>query len=364
MWGGIPTPHEPCSYCYSPYHHVKDCPTAGQFSNNFSEHMNTQFSRPRNEPYCDSYDPAWSNQSDIPWQAQAPENYAPQFHELYHQAYPQFDDQVAYPPSNFHPPHQQWQSSPYCADFEDNWQPSSQATPSALSGSDFQAQMLKLMGKINQAVESQGQAIAKLEVQMEQMAKQIEEEELQRQSEANLDGHYVVDESTFYNERAITTMKDREVVETHGEERKEEQIEAPQALHRAKGEEVSTEAHISSTLILDTPYEPRAPIACDLPRGQESSLLGILEEQKETIKVENFLVYSPHSILVHDSFPDEKLFENTQRDLPRYAGIRNYLSVGKLYSLWSKRRKDWCFKFKFKGQRTLSASRMWISLAW
>jgi hypothetical protein len=40
--------------------------------------------------------------------------------------------------------------------------------------------MLKLMGKINQAVESQGQAIAKLEVQMEQMAKQIEEEELQR----------------------------------------------------------------------------------------------------------------------------------------------------------------------------------------
>jgi hypothetical protein len=103
---------------------------------------------------------------------------------------------------------------------------------------------------------------------------------------------------------------------------------------------VSTEAPLSSTLILETPYEPRAHIACDLPRGQESSLLGILEEQKETIKVENFLVYSPHPIPVHDSLPDEKLFENTQRDLPRYAGIRNYLSVGKIYSLWSKRRKD------------------------
>jgi hypothetical protein len=127
---------------------------------------------------------------------------------------------------------------------------------------------------------------------------------------------------------------------THGEERNEEQIEAPQALHWVKGEEVSTEAPLSSTLILETPYEPRAHIACDLPRGQESSLLGILEEQKETIKVENFLVYSPHPIPVHDSLPDEKLFENTQRDLPRYAGIRNYLSVGKIYSLWSKRRKD------------------------
>jgi hypothetical protein len=91
-------------------------------------------------------------------------------------------------------------------------------------------------------------------------------------------------------------------------------------------------------------------------------LLGILEKQKETIKVGNFIVYSPHSILVHDSILDEKLFENTRRDLPRYAGILNYLSVGKLYSLWSKRRKDWCFKFK--GQGALSASRMWFLLAW
>jgi hypothetical protein len=92
-------------------------------------------------------------------------------------------------------------------------------------------------------------------------------------------------------------------------------------------------------------------------------LLGLLEEKKETIKVENFLVYFPHFILVHDSFLDEKLFENTQKNLPRYADIRNYLSVGKIYSLWSKRRKDWYFKFKFKGQRSLSALRMWILLA-
>jgi hypothetical protein len=131
-----------------------------------------------------------------------------------------------------------------------------------------------------------------------------------------------------------------EVVETHMEERNEEQIEAPQALHRAKGEEVSTEAPSSSTLILETPYEPQAPITYDLPRGQKSSLLGLLEEKKETIEVENFLVYSPHFTPVHDSLPDEKLFESTQKNLPRYADIWNYLSVGKIYSLWSKRRKD------------------------
>jgi hypothetical protein len=42
----------------------------------------------------------------------------------------------------------------------------------------------------------------------------------------NLDGHYVVDENT-YHEQAITTMNNGEVVDTHGEERKEKQIEAP-----------------------------------------------------------------------------------------------------------------------------------------
>jgi hypothetical protein len=180
---------------------------------------------------------------------------------------------------------------------------------------------------------------------------------------ANLDEHYTVDESTSYHEQAITTMKNGEVVETHVKNRNEEQIEAPQALHRTKGEEVSTEAPSSSTLILEIPYEPQAPIpgnlkflfleidntlpifiAYDLTRGEESSLLGLLEEQKETIKVENFLEYSPHFTLVHNSLPDEKLFENTQRDLSRYVDIRNYLSVGKIYSLWSKRKKYWCFK--------------------
>jgi len=127
------------------------------------------------------------------------------------------------------------------------------------------------------------QFFVEMEAQMDAHFEQImshlnrEKEELQRQSVANLDGHYVVDEITSYHEQAITTMKNGEVVETHVEERKEEQIEAPQALHRAKGEEMSTEAPSSSTLILKTPYEPQVPIAYDLLRGYESSLLRLLE---------------------------------------------------------------------------------------
>jgi hypothetical protein len=49
---------------------------------------------------------------------------------------------------------------------------------------------------------------------------------------ANPDEHYMVDESNSYLEQAITTLRSGEVVKNHVEERKEEkkeeQIEAPQ----------------------------------------------------------------------------------------------------------------------------------------
>jgi multidrug efflux pump subunit AcrA (membrane-fusion protein) len=188
---------------------------------------------------------------------------------------------------------------------------------------------------LSQTLNSHSQSIARIEVQLEQIANQIEEEELQNQLVANLDGHYMMDESTSYHEQVITTLKNGEVVETHVENRNEEQIEAPQALHRAKGEEVSTVAPSSSTLIVEMLYELRAPIlgnlkisfleknstlqviiAYDLTKGNDSSLLGLLEEQKKTIKVENFLEYSHHFTQVHNSLPDKKQFENIQRDLP------------------------------------------------
>jgi Neuraminidase (sialidase) len=138
---------------------------------------------------------------------------------------------------------------------------------------------------------------AKIEAHVEQIINYLnrEEEELQSKPVANLDRHYMVDESTSYHEQVITTLKNEEVVETHVKNRKEEQIEAPKALHRAKGEEMSTEAPSSSILILKMPYEPRAPIpgnlkflfletdntlpviiAYDLTRGEESGLLGLL----------------------------------------------------------------------------------------
>jgi hypothetical protein len=131
-------------------------------------------------------------------------------------------------------------------------------------------------------------------------------------------------------------LRSEEVVENHKEEGNEEQIEVTNDLHRENGKEVSTEASSTSTSIPE------------LPRGHESSLLLLLDKQTVVIKAEKLSKYSLHSILVHDSLPDEKLFENSQSDLPRFVNIRNYLSIGRIHSLWSKKRKYWCFKFKLK----------------
>ena len=82
------------------------------------------------------------------------------------------------------------------------------------------------------------------------------------------------------------------------------------------------------------------------PRGQERSLLELLNEQIEDIKIEELPRFSSYFILVHDSPLDEKLFEKTQSGPPRYIDNRNPIAIGKIHSLCCKRRKEWCFKFK------------------
>lgn len=63
------------------------------------------FSRPSNNPYSDYYDPGWKNHHNFSCQDKATRNSAPQCYELHYHAYPQFNNQVFYPPSNFHPSH-------------------------------------------------------------------------------------------------------------------------------------------------------------------------------------------------------------------------------------------------------------------
>jgi uncharacterized coiled-coil protein SlyX len=89
--------HGPCSYCSNPYHSSSGCPSSGQLSNFSYEHMNTNFSSLGFDSNSNVYNSNWRNHPDFSWQAQAMRNYAPQYHELHHLEYSQFENQVFHP---------------------------------------------------------------------------------------------------------------------------------------------------------------------------------------------------------------------------------------------------------------------------
>jgi hypothetical protein len=57
-------------------------------------------------------------------------------------------------------------------------------------------------------------------------------------------------------------------------------------------------------------------------------------------QLSRILIEPSHHMPVHDSFPDEQLFEITQKELPWYPDIVNYLAIGKIPSHWSKQEND------------------------
>jgi hypothetical protein len=77
-------PHKPCSFCSYLYHSSSNCSSWGQLSNFSYEQLNINFSSPGFESNSNFYNSDWSNHSNFSWQAQATENYAPQYHELHH----------------------------------------------------------------------------------------------------------------------------------------------------------------------------------------------------------------------------------------------------------------------------------------
>jgi hypothetical protein len=97
-------PYGPCSYCSDPYHSASNCPSLRQFCNFSYEQMNINFSNSGFNSNSNFYNPRWSNHPDFSWQAQAMENCAPQFQELHHPEYLQFENLVLHPSSYDHFP--------------------------------------------------------------------------------------------------------------------------------------------------------------------------------------------------------------------------------------------------------------------
>jgi hypothetical protein len=113
-------------------------------------------------------------------------------------------------------------------------------------------------------VNSHSQSIPKLKAQVGQIANTLnrrEEGKLPSQPVINPKGLYMVEGSTSHLEQvqAVTTLRSGRVVDNLVEEKKKEQLEAPQTMHQDKGKQVSIEAFTPSTPTLEIPYKPKAP---------------------------------------------------------------------------------------------------------
>jgi hypothetical protein len=170
-----------------------------------------------------------------------------------------------------------------------------------------------------------------MDAHFKQISDILKEKKCQGQLVANRDEYYMEDECTYYHKQVVT-LRSEEMVENRVDERKEEQTEVPQEPHHVKQESIETSSTLA--LILET------------PRGQERNMLELPNEQIEDIKIEKLPKFSSYFISVHESSPDKKLFEKTHNCPPRYRDNWNPPAIGRIHSLWCKRRKDWCFKFK------------------
>ncbi|XP_062150305.1 uncharacterized protein LOC133858859 [Alnus glutinosa] len=204
---------EPCSFCSSTMHHVRDCPAVGQFSELSTEQANVAFARPGNDPYSNTYNPGWRNHSNFSWQAQASDN-----------PMPQHSNQAFRPPSNiYRPPHQQAQSIPYPP-----------------RNSAFEDKVMAALGKLEsqtQLLNSHSQSISKLETQVGQLANTLNrrmEGTLPSQPVMNPKGHCMIDENTASNShhdqvQAITVLRSGKLWTTRWRRRKMKNLKHPRS---------------------------------------------------------------------------------------------------------------------------------------
>jgi hypothetical protein len=270
--------------------------------------MNTNFSNLGFDSSSNFYNPDWSNHFDFSWQAQAMGNYAPQYHELHHPEYPQFNHQSSNPSSYNYPAQE--------LSFEDTVKSFIQASSQNIQELNQTIQELKiatlrdsqniqeLTNEIRDSNQFTHQAIVKMEGEIDYLGfefNRIEEKKLQSQLMAQ--GHYMIDEddashSCHEHVADTTILESKEIVDYNEEEEKEEQVEnkeeqieqVEQDEHKEKSEppsdtslsndkEVSTEAHSFIIVPLETQHESKVLILQCLKEPSYAKILKDLCKQ-------------------------------------------------------------------------------------
>jgi hypothetical protein len=184
--------------------------------------MNTNFSSLGFESNSNFYNLDWSNYPNFSWQAQAMGNCAPQFHELHHREYSQFENQVFHPSSYDHLPQKSSLEDTLKEFIERTGQSTIHVSQPKSSLEDTLKVFMERTGQstiqeIKDATMANILAIERLEWQFDRLVAELNRmEEDEFQSQLMAERHYMIDEDDSSNPhhehvQATTTLESEAV---------------------------------------------------------------------------------------------------------------------------------------------------------
>jgi hypothetical protein len=260
-------PVECCSICASPMHQAQSCPSMAVYTEMEQVNAFNNFQKPSSGPYSETYNPGWRNHPNFSWKQNQPiTNPGGAPHAQNH-----------YPPG-FSAPYQNHGRSalPASSSYQAPTQAPTSSTPSL---EETMREFMKMTGQsisdVRQSTMVNTQAIAKLEMQMGQLANHLGERDkgkLPSQAVNNPKACHSGNSSNQEHVQAIVTLRsgkrvDNKVVnpeEAEEEEQKEEEQKEEEEEKEEKGDnqkEADAEPSIVTQNLKEPPraFVPKAP---------------------------------------------------------------------------------------------------------
>lgn len=158
-----------CSICASPIHSAQTCPSLPTFVELSMEQVNafSDFRKQSNGPFSETYNPGWQNHPNFLWKQSPPMNQGGGPHQAHNQ----------YPPGFHHPFDHHSRQAPLAPAYQPPTQAQASSSQSTLE--DTLKAFMQLTGQsineVKNATMMNTQAIAKIEVQIGQIANHLGE---------------------------------------------------------------------------------------------------------------------------------------------------------------------------------------------
>jgi hypothetical protein len=274
-------PVESCSICASPMHQAQNCPLMIAFTEMEQVNAFNNFQKPSSGPYSETYNPGWRNHPNFSWKQNQPiTNLGGAPHAQNH-----------YPPG-FSAPYQNHGRSVPSVSSSSYQAPTQAPASSTQSLKETMREFMKMTGQsisdVRQSTMVNTRAIAKLEMQMGQLANHLGERDkgkLPSQAVNNPKACNSGNSSNQEHVQAIVTLRSGKRVDNKVMNSEEEQQEEEEQKEEVGDNQKEADAKISTvTPVIKEPLRALVPKAPYLERLQAPRNGGKLEDILEVFK--------------------------------------------------------------------------------